>query len=41
MNHTLEDMLRHYVDPHHQDWDSFLAMADFAINNAHQESSRD
>ena len=38
MNRTLEDMLRHYVNPHHDDWDQHLAMAQFAINNAYQES---
>jgi len=37
-NRTLEDMLRHYVDPHHDDWDQHLAMAEFAINNSWQES---
>ena len=38
MNRTLEDMLRHYVAPLHEDWDEHLAMAEFAINNAYQES---
>jgi len=38
MNRTLEGMLRHYVGPHHQDWDNHLAMAEFAMNNAYQES---
>ena len=38
MNRTLEDMLRHYVSSRHDDWDKHLAMAQFAINNAYQES---
>lgn len=37
-NRTLEDMLRHYVDASHQDWDTHLAAAEFAINNSYQES---
>ena len=37
-NRTLEDMLRHYVDPNHTDWDTHLAAAEFAINNSYQES---
>ena len=38
MNRTLEDTLRHYVAPHHTDWDEHIAMANFATNNSHQES---
>jgi hypothetical protein len=38
MNHTLEDMLRHFVAPHHQDWDEHLAMTEFAINHSYYES---
>ena len=38
MNRTLEDMLRHFVSPHQQDWDEHIAMAEFAINNSYQES---
>ncbi len=26
------------MGPHHQDWDNHLAMAEFAIDNAYQES---
>jgi len=37
-NRTLEDMLRHYVDPNHSDWDTHLSAAEFAINNSYQES---
>ena len=37
-NRVLEDMLRHYVSPTHCDWDEHLDMAEFAINNAWQES---
>ena len=38
MNRTLEDTLRHFVLPNHSDWDGHIAMAEFAINNSHQES---
>jgi len=31
-------MLRHYVSPTHDDWDEHLDMAEFAINDAWQES---
>ena len=27
MNRVLEDMLRHFVNSHHDDWDDFLASA--------------
>ena len=33
MNRVLEDMLRHFVNRQHDDWDQFLATAEFAINN--------
>ena len=38
MNRTLQDYLRHYIGPLHDDWDEHLDMAEFAINNAWQES---
>ena len=37
-NRTLEEMLRQYVSPLHDDWDEHLDMAEFAINDAWQES---
>ncbi len=37
-NRILEDMLRHYVNPAQDDWDKHLATAQFAYNNAWQES---
>ena len=37
-NRTLEDMLRQYANPFHTDWDEHLDMAEFAINDAWQES---
>jgi hypothetical protein len=40
MNRTLEEMLRHYVAPAHDDWDSHLPCAEFAVNAAVQESTR-
>lgn len=38
MNRTLEDMLRHYVNPYQNDWDEYLTVVEFAINNAWQAS---
>jgi len=37
-NRVLEEMLRHYVSPTHDDWDEHLDMVEFAINDAWQES---
>ena len=34
MHRVLQDMLRHYVDKHHDDWDEYLATAEFAINSS-------
>ena len=33
-NRTLEDILRAYVSPFHNDWDEHLAIAEFAINDS-------
>ena len=33
-NRVLEEMLRQYVSPNHDDWDEHLDMAEFAINDA-------
>ena len=38
VNRTLEGMLRQYVNPFHTEWDEHLDMAEFAINDAWQES---
>ena len=38
VNRVLEDVLRHYVNATHTDWDDWLPMAEFAINNAYHES---
>ena len=38
MNRVVEDMIRHYVGPYHDDWDRSLSLVEFAINNAWQES---
>ena len=38
MNRVIIDMIRHYVDPMHNDWDEHLTAAESAINNAHQQS---
>ena len=40
MNRTLEDMLRHYVNPRGTNWDEFLPAVEFAVNSAWQESVR-
>ena len=33
-NRTVEEMLRHYVGPYQDDWDRYLPLAEFAINNS-------
>ena len=38
MNRILEDYLRHFVAPNQNDWDDCLVHAEFAVNNAFQES---
>ena len=38
MNSVLEDMLRHYVSPDQQDWDLFLGLAEFCMNNCYKTS---
>ena len=39
-NRTLEEMLRHFVNPTRNDWDEHLDGAEFACNNAWHESIR-
>ena len=39
MNKVLEDFIRHYISPQQNDWDELLPLAEFAINNAYQEST--
>jgi hypothetical protein len=39
MNRTLEDILRHYVGFHHDDWDDHLTAAEIAINNSVAQST--
>jgi transposase InsO family protein len=34
VNRVVEEMIRHYINPAHDDWDEHLAAAEFAINNA-------
>jgi hypothetical protein len=36
-NRILEDMLRHYVSPEANDWDRYLDLAEFAMNDAWHE----
>lgn len=33
-NRTLEEYLRHFVGPHQDDWDAYLDLAEFAINDS-------
>jgi len=40
VNRIVEDMLRHYVSPTQHDWDVHVPAAQFAYNNAYQESVR-
>jgi len=38
VNRVLEEYLRHYVSPVHDDWDRFLASAEFALNDSYHAS---
>ena len=38
MNSVLEDMLRHYVSPDQLNWDNFLSLAEFSMNNCYKSS---
>ena len=37
-NRVLEDYLRHYIAPDQKDWDEWLSMAEYVINDSYQES---
>lgn len=39
MNRTLEEMLRSFVGPFHNDWDKYLVACEFAYNSSKQASS--
>ena len=39
LNRILEEMLRHYVAPHQDDWNTYLPACEFAINNATHDST--
>ena len=39
MNRVIEDTLRHYVCPDQDDWDEWLPMVEFAINDSKNEST--
>ena len=41
MNKVLEDLIRHYISFQQDNWDDLLSAAEFAINNAYQESIGD
>ena len=38
-NRVLEEMLRHYVSPYQSDWNDYLPLCEFAINNSVNEST--
>jgi len=38
-NRTIEEILRCYVSPHHDDWDEHLALVEFAYNDSMQAST--
>lgn len=38
-NRTLEDIIRHYISFHHDDWDEHLTAAEIAINNSVAQST--
>lgn len=38
VNRVLEDMIRNYVGGKQDDWDQYLAAAEFAVNNSYQDS---
>ena len=38
LNRVIQEMLRNYVSPSHDDWDEHLDIAEFAYNNAYHES---
>jgi hypothetical protein len=39
-NDILEDTFRHFVGPYHRDWDQYLAVVEFAMNNAYHSGIR-
>jgi len=38
VNRTLEDYLRHFIDPHQKNWATLLPMAEFSFNNTYHEA---
>ncbi len=40
MNSIVEDMFRHYVRPDQQDWDLYLRLAEFSMNNRYKSSTQ-
>jgi RNase H-like domain found in reverse transcriptase/Reverse transcriptase (RNA-dependent DNA polymerase)/Integrase zinc binding domain/Chromo (CHRromatin Organisation MOdifier) domain len=38
LNRVIQEMLRNYVSPSHDDWDEYLDLAEFAYNNSYHES---
>jgi predicted aspartyl protease len=40
MNRLLEEVLRHYVTPSHDNWDKLLDVAEYAINSGYNNSTK-
>ena len=39
MNRVIEEALRHFVGPAHDDWDDYIPNIEFSINNSRSEST--
>ena len=39
MNRVIEEALRHFVGPAHDDWDEYIPHIEFSINNSRSEST--
>lgn len=39
-NRVLEEVLRHYISPDQKDWNEWLSLAEFAMNNAYNFSTK-
>ena len=37
-NRVLEEYLRHYINPYHDDWEELLPLAEFTVNNSYNTS---
>lgn len=39
LNRVIEEALRHFVSPAHDDWDSFIPHVEFSMNSSHNQST--